>query len=94
MVTAGVEVPDELHLCSAVDGHQIRLDRLTEMSRLGPREALLPAVHVVAVAAVGSPEGQTPPIAGGRSRWRFLCDTDGSKVFFIVLSSETHEVRT
>lgn len=70
-----VEVPDELDLCSAVDGGQVPPDRLAVVSRVRPGETLLTVVHVVTVAAVGEPEGRTLPITGSWSRWRFLWET-------------------
>lgn len=54
VVTSGVvEAPDELHLRSAVDGHQLCLGRLAVESGVRPRETLLTVVHIVTVAAIG-----------------------------------------
>lgn len=70
-----VEVPDELHLRSAVHRRQLRPDRLTVVSGVRPGEPLLAVVNVVTVAAVRFPERQTLPITGGGSRRWFLCQT-------------------
>lgn len=69
-----VEVPDELHLGSAVDGDHLPPGRLAVVSRVRPGEALLTVVHKVAVAAVRDPERQTLPVTGGGSRRRCLCE--------------------
>lgn len=72
MIFGVVEVPDELHLRSAVEGHQVGLERLAVVAGVGPREALRPVVHVVIVAAVGNPEATALPVAGGGGRRRRL----------------------
>lgn len=72
VIFGGVEVPDELHLGPAVDGHQVGPERLAVVSGVRPGVTLQAAVHGVTVAAVGDPERQTLPVAGGRSRRRFL----------------------
>lgn len=69
-----VEVPDELHLGSAVDGGQLRLGCLAVVSGVWPGEALLTVVHKVAVAAVGGKERQTLPITRDGSWRRCLCE--------------------
>lgn len=75
-----VEVPDELHLRSAVNRCQVSPDGLTVVSGVRPRVTLLAVVHVVTVAAVGHPEGKTHPTAGGRGwRW-FLCEVTGFRL--------------
>lgn len=51
-----VHVPDELHICSLVDGHQLCPVWLAVVLGVWPRETLLPVVHIVTVAAVGHPK--------------------------------------
>ena len=73
MVIFGVvEVPEKLHLSSAVDGHQVCLGRLAVDSGIWPREALVAVVHVVTIAAVGDPHWQTFPITRGGRGWECL----------------------
>lgn len=72
VVLGVVEVPDELHLGPAVNGRQLPLDGLTVMLGLRPGETLLAVVREVAVVAVGHPERQTHPGAGGRGGRRRL----------------------
>lgn len=65
VVLGVVEVPDELHLRSAVDGRQLSSHRLTVVSRVRPGKTLLQVVHGVTVATVRNPEWRTLPVTGG-----------------------------
>lgn len=69
-----VEVPDELHLCPAVERRQLSSsDRRAVVSRIWPRKTLLAVDHEVAVMTVGDPERVTHPVTGGGCWWRTLC---------------------
>lgn len=83
-----VEVPDKLHLCSAVKRRQLSSSyRQTVVSRIWPGKALLTVDHEVTVAAVGHPERVTHPVTGGRCWWWTLWKIKYAKftcfVFFI-----------
>lgn len=65
VVPGVVETPDELHLGSAVERRQLRPHGLAVVPGVGPGEALLLVVDVVAVLAVGHRERQAHPVAGG-----------------------------
>lgn len=69
-----IEVPDELHLRSAVERQQVCIGGLAVMQGVRPGETLLLVVHKVTVAAIWYPVGQTLPITRGRGRRRFLCE--------------------
>lgn len=65
-----VEVPNELHLCPAVERRQLPSSyRQTVVSWIWPRKTLLTVDHEVTVTAVGDPGRVTHPVTGGRCWW-------------------------